>query len=157
MSLTLYYVYDSCSSCFPRGDSAYFGVILPVTLTLFVNIIIYMIIMVKLVTRETPGENKVNPDGRNIKNQMKNGFFISVLLGLTWIFPIFAVGDVKEVQFVFQLLFCVFSSLQGFFIFLFYVLVNKQVKTMIKDMVCKRWRPKKTNATEEFLLTWNNF
>ena len=49
----------------------------------------------------------------------------STLLGLTWLFGLLAVGSL---QYTFQLLFTIFNSLQGFFIFLFYTAFNKDVQ-----------------------------
>ena len=53
----------------------------------------------------------------------------SVLLGLTWVFGFLAVGELTTVM---QYLFCIFNSLQGFFIFIFYTLKNDEVR--------KEWR-----------------
>ena len=47
----------------------------------------------------------------------------SVLMGITWILGVFAIG---ELTFTFQLLFTIFNSLQGFFIFVFYCAMNKE-------------------------------
>ena len=52
-------------------------------------------------------------------------FVCTVLLGTAWVFGIFAVGDLRN---VFQWLFCVFNSLQGLFIFLFYTVRNPETK-----------------------------
>ena len=49
----------------------------------------------------------------------------SILMGLTWIIGLFAVADLK---FAVQVLFCVFNSLQGFFIFVFYCARNQDVR-----------------------------
>ena len=49
----------------------------------------------------------------------------SILMGLTWVIGLFAVADLK---FAVQVLFCVFNSLQGFFIFIFYCARNQDVR-----------------------------
>ena len=46
----------------------------------------------------------------------------ATLLGITWVFGYLAIGDARE---IFQWLFCVANSLQGLFIFIFYVLLNE--------------------------------
>lgn len=46
----------------------------------------------------------------------------SSLMGVTWVLGVFAIG---ELTFTFQLLFTIFNSLQGFFIFIFYCALNK--------------------------------
>lgn len=46
--------------------------------------------------------------------QIKGAFTVMVLLGVTWVFGAFAVGEAKL---VFQYVFCISNSLQGFLIF----------------------------------------
>jgi 7 transmembrane receptor (Secretin family). len=53
----------------------------------------------------------------------------STLLGLTWTFGVFAIGDVRD---VFQWLFCLFNSLQGFFIFLLFVVNNEEIQKVVR-------------------------
>ena len=50
---------------------------------------------------------------------------ILVLLGLTWIFGALAIGSARL---FFEYLFCIFNSLQGFFIFVFHCLRQKDVQ-----------------------------
>ena len=52
-------------------------------------------------------------------------FTCNVLLGTTWTFALLAVG---KATLIFQWLFCVFNSLQGFFIFYFYTVRNQDVR-----------------------------
>ena len=54
----------------------------------------------------------------------------SILLGLTWLFGFLAVGELTTLM---QYLFCIFNSLQGFFIFIFYTLTNDEVKKEWKN------------------------
>lgn len=49
-----------------------------------------------------------------------------IVLGLTWIFGLFAIGSMKI---LFQILFCIFASLTGFFIFILYILTSKTKRT----------------------------
>ncbi|XP_041363782.1 adhesion G-protein coupled receptor D1-like isoform X2 [Gigantopelta aegis] len=49
---------------------------------------------------------------------------LAPILGLTWVFGVFSVNQDLV---VFQYLFAIFNSLQGFFIFLFHCLLNKSV------------------------------
>ena len=47
------------------------------------------------------------------------------LFGLTWVLAIFAIDNGG---YFFQVIFCVLSSLQGFFIFAFFVILNKSAR-----------------------------
>ena len=55
-------------------------------------------------------------------SQTRITFMCSTLLGLSWLIAVLAVKDMST---VFQWLFCITTSLQGFFIFVFYILRNK--------------------------------
>ena len=56
--------------------------------------------------------------------QARIAFACATLLGITWVLGLLAIG---EITYTFQLLFTIFNSLQGFFIFVFYTLMNKDV------------------------------
>ena len=55
----------------------------------------------------------------------RQAFTITVLLGLTWIFGILAIDDAKL---VFQWLFCIFNTLQGFFVFFFNCILHTGIR-----------------------------
>ena len=55
-------------------------------------------------------------ESEDIFEQAQIAFGCSILLGLTWLFAILAVGKLTD---TFQWLFCIFNSFQGFFIFMF--------------------------------------
>ena len=52
---------------------------------------------------------------------------VMVLFGLTWVFAAFTV---RSASVVFQFLFAIFNSLQGFFIFLFFVVLAKEAREL---------------------------
>ncbi|XP_076077317.1 adhesion G protein-coupled receptor B1-like [Mytilus galloprovincialis] len=57
------------------------------------------------------------------------------LFGVTWVLGVFSVN---EETVLFQYLFAVFNSLQGFFIFLFHTVFNQQIREGIQTMRVKR-------------------
>ena len=61
---------------------------------------------------------------QSIIKEARRAFSCSVLLGTTYVFGVLAIKDVKL---LFQTVFCIFNSLQGFFIFVFYVAMNEDV------------------------------
>ena len=89
--------------------------------------------------------------------QARRGVAISVYLGLTWIAGFLAIGDVKL---VFQYLFFIFNSLQGFLIFLFYCVLSTEVREKYRSRFWKetvrrliaqpRWHP------NPWPLRWSN-
>ena len=64
------------------------------------------------------------PKSQYIKNCM-TALAIMCLLGLTWLFGALAISDARI---VFEYLFCIFNSLQGFFIFFFHCIRIKEVR-----------------------------
>ena len=54
------------------------------------------------------------------------------LLGLTWIFGFLSISDART---VFAYLFCVFNSLHGFVIFVFFVLRKKNARRLWSEFV----------------------
>ena len=109
-------------SCILSGV-AYFGTFVgPVVLTILINFISFVLIMHGLLksgqgitaSRKATGLQKI----RRIT-------CIFFTLGLTWVFGVLAVKSVKE---IFQYLFCILNSLQGFLIFLFYCALSPDVR-----------------------------
>ena len=60
-----------------------------------------------------------------VKTEARQAFSCSVLMGITWLFAVMAV---KDMRFLFQTLFCIFNSLQGFFIFILHCARNPVVQ-----------------------------
>ena len=85
-----------------------------------------------------------------IGTQARRAFTCSVLLGITWLFGIMAVGDLRI---FFQILFCVFNSLQGFFIIIFYVLRDPDVYK--ECMGCLGMRKEKDRSLSENSNLWH--
>ena len=79
--------------------------------------------MYKLSTRPTRSMDKSNKT--EAMQRLRRAFGIMILMGLTWIFGAIAVEDLRL---VFQYLFAVCNSLQGFAIFVFYCLSQKNVR-----------------------------
>lgn len=86
-------------------------------------------IVLILVVRGIKDGAKINKESKKEENekltQARITFACSVLLGSTWLFAVLAVGDLRD---FFQWLFCIFNSLQGLFIFIFYCFRNNEVK-----------------------------
>ena len=64
---------------------------------------------------------------------------VMFLFGLTWLF---AALTVSSASLVFQILFALFNSLQGFFIFLFFCVFSSDARESWKQMLyCDRYKP----------------
>ena len=104
-------------SCRLHGVPFIVAFLTPTILILVGNIVAFCFIIRSLLT----SGNKVTSDKKTTGcQQAKQGIAIMVLLGLTWLFGILAIGDAKM---AFQYLFCIFNSLQGLFVFVFFVVL----------------------------------
>ena len=68
-----------------------------------------------------------------------------VLLGLPWIVMVFTVVGVATnvyAAFAIQLLFVLFNSFQGFFLFLFFVLISRDAREAWKELVLAHYQVK---------------
>lgn len=106
-----------CFSCIVSGWAAYGSLFIPVCLILVINFVI--LIRVFQALRSSANGKKVTKDQqRSPMSQLRIAITFSTILGLTWVFGAFAVGDGRL---AFQYLFCIFNSLQGFAIFYLHV------------------------------------
>ena len=110
----------------------YVSVLAPVAVILLVNLTVLLVVMVKL---HNHGKRKQIGPFSSLFADTRIAFTCNVLLGCTWVFALFAVG--KAIT-TFQWLFCIFNSLQGFFIFLLYVIRNPEVQNLTNRMLSSR-------------------
>ena len=136
--------------CMVHGYAFYIAVVVPVSTILIANTVALIIVMYNLYQHGQKKARKLSDGDENKKSmidtamvfsQTRIAFACNVLLGITWIFALLAVG---KATIFFQWLFCVFNSLQGFFIFVFYTVRNQDVKkAWIK---CRRRSKQKSSS-----------
>ena len=115
-------------SCFLYHPGAFWGTFLaPVLAVLIFNFIIFIWVIVVLIqhSRHIGVRNKKRVRNKIIIHMMISISGVMFLFGLTWLFAIltFSVNGLRE---TFQILFTVFNSFQGFFIFLFFCVFNHE-------------------------------
>ena len=108
--------------CMVYGNPFYISVIVPVTAIILANIVILITVTMRL--RKSRKHKPMSGAARLI-SEARIAFACNLLLGTTWVLAFFAV---EEVTMLFQWLFCISNSLQGFFIFLFYTVRNQGVR-----------------------------
>ncbi|XP_078620666.1 uncharacterized protein LOC144887358 isoform X2 [Branchiostoma floridae x Branchiostoma japonicum] len=119
--------YRSTSFCWLQGYQLYFGFLLPAGLVLLFNTIAYIMVISKLTCRGRTKGRVADPGKSATKQQLRIAIAVMVLVGLTWIFGFFMISDGRI---VFSYLFCIFNSLQGFFIFIFQCVRQKEVQNL---------------------------
>ena len=129
------------------GNTFYISVVAPVATIILANIIILILVTIRL---HRSSKHKPMSDAARIISEARIAFACNVLLGTTWVLAFFAV---EKVAMVFQWLFCITNSLQGFFIFIFYTVRNQDVrnawlKALGKDPSSKSSKPKTSENTD---------
>lgn len=125
--------------CYPSGYSLYFGVLLPIGTIVGANLVIFVLVNYNLLR----GTNAVCKAGdRNTKlSQLRLSIFLFFLLGLTWIFGLISTAF-SETSVVFSYLFCLTSTLQGFVMFLYFVILDPVARNLwiycLKRMFCSK-------------------
>ncbi|XP_054720828.1 uncharacterized protein LOC129230455 [Uloborus diversus] len=118
----------------------------PSCLILFVNLTVFLMVTRVLFTPRNVSAKKPPQCSKKEKflvttAQVKGAFTVMVLLGVSWVFGAFAVG---EARLVFQYIFCISNSLQGFLIFLVRCLQYPEAKSawyqLLKTGTFKKYR-----------------
>ncbi|KAH9512603.1 Adhesion G-protein coupled receptor G4 [Bulinus truncatus] len=126
--------YGRANYCWMSVHAFYYAFALPVGIIIVFNSIMFFIIIVSLITRPK-GLRSNQSNNKTRETNLKATFTIFVLLGLTWLFGYFAIEDARV---VFQYVFTILSSLQGFLIFILMVVRRKQVRELWKAACCDR-------------------
>ena len=136
-------------SCFIGDVRVFFGAFFgPIFSILLFNVVIFILVIGVLVKHN---RNKVG-ETADIKNQKKSNirlaislFGIMILFGLTWVLAAFTI---REASLAFQILFAVFNSLQGFFIFIFFCVLSSDVRWLwLKMVTCGRYGKTSSHST----------
>ena len=113
----------------------YFADLLIIFFILAFNVVMFTLILHKL----TCGRNKnlgraSDRDKKQSITRAINAIAICAVLGLTWVFGFMTIIENRESSLVFQVLFCLFNSLQGLSIFVLFCLRSEEVRN-----VWKKW------------------
>ncbi|XP_013916490.1 PREDICTED: adhesion G-protein coupled receptor D1-like [Thamnophis sirtalis] len=109
-------------------SGAIWAFVAPALFIIVVNICI-LIAVTRVISRISAENYKVHGEANAFKLTAKAVAVLLPILGSSWIFGILAVN---ERALVFQYMFAIFNSLQGFFIFLFHCLLNSEVRAAFK-------------------------
>ncbi|RDD41429.1 Adhesion G protein-coupled receptor L3 [Trichoplax sp. H2] len=118
------------------------------------NIIIFGITLYILTHRMSDGVKKASESNRkSLRTDIRNAIALLPLLGLCWIVGLFVPipGD-----YVADYLFTISISMQGFVLFLFHCLLDKQVIAAIKRRNF-RWRPARAQSRSQVQLCLNSY
>ncbi|XP_066910546.1 adhesion G-protein coupled receptor G6-like [Clytia hemisphaerica] len=111
--------------CIMKGGIFIYSTIIPIACIILFNLIVFIMVMRKVHGHFKTRASFQQKEDKQIWKRAKAIMICMVLLGLTWIFGFMAVGDLHAPL---QWLFCITNTLQGVFVFVFYVLFNDEVR-----------------------------
>ncbi|XP_030850245.1 adhesion G-protein coupled receptor G6-like [Strongylocentrotus purpuratus] len=113
--------YANSDYCFLQKWPLVGGLLIPMAIILAHNVIIFALVrcLVRINRRQ------------EIMRRLKNGIGVLLLLGLTWLVGYYTVTE--QLNLAVHVIFILLNSLQGFFIFVFYVLRQPQSRARLRE------------------------
>ena len=111
----------------------------PIFIILLFNIIAYILIIRVLIRHTTKKieRMKISLTTTDAVKMVASFISIIMLFGLTWVLAIFTFITEPSVSYVIQFFFCFFNAFQGFFIFLFFIVLNSESRNAWKSFFCR--------------------
>lgn len=119
--------------CWLKIKPFYVAFLLPVGLIMVSNVIIFSLVIYSIWCGRQKGLRTNQSERKLAITRLRAAFCILFLLGLSWTFGFFAISDARI---VFKYLFSIFTTLQGFFIFVFHVLQEKTTRDLWYNYFC---------------------
>ncbi|XP_071804379.1 uncharacterized protein [Asterias amurensis] len=113
------------------GLAQYLGLLLPIGLVLIHNVVTFVLVVRSLINSDMRGNanKKKKTQMQKLSCRLQNAICMSVLLGLSWGFGFLSI---TFGSFIYQLIFCVANSFQGFLVFILFCVRSADVR--------KAWR-----------------
>lgn len=118
------YLESSLGVCYPSGLGLHLGVWLPLIIIISINFIIFLFIIYNVFHKKTEFKEKINYE---VLFQWRLAILLFSMLGLTWFFGFISL--IRGTK-IFIYLFCFTASLQGFIMFLFFIVFNKSTRLL---------------------------
>ncbi|XP_069175729.1 uncharacterized protein [Procambarus clarkii] len=123
--------YTNGKICWMSVDGFKYAFLPPLVATMTANLIIFSMIIHGAVCGRARVTSTM-PERTLFMNQFRMAVSVFFLLGFTWIFGLLAVSHART---VFSYLFCIFNTLQGFFLFVFHVFRERSARKYWKDFL----------------------
>eukprot|EP00057_Strongylocentrotus_purpuratus_P016904 XP_011671378.1 PREDICTED: uncharacterized protein LOC105441698 [Strongylocentrotus purpuratus] len=126
--------YSNSDYCFLQKWPLVGGLLIPMAFILALNLIIFALVMRRLMRIKSGGgkASELKSEARHeIMRRLTNGISVLLLLGLTWLVGYFTV--IEQLNLAVHVIFILLNSLQGFFIFVFYVLRQPQSRARLLE------------------------
>ncbi|XP_055586326.1 uncharacterized protein LOC129738997 isoform X2 [Uranotaenia lowii] len=122
---TLYHKKTSISDiCYPHEEALTVGLLVPITIVIIANMTSFVLITYNVFS--VP-QNLTRSSERDLTvSQLRLSLFLFFLLGLPWIFGMMMISG----QIVFAYLFCFTAPLQGFILFIYFILMEPTARKL---------------------------
>ncbi|XP_013111863.2 uncharacterized protein LOC106090275 [Stomoxys calcitrans] len=111
--------------CYPTGRSLYIGVVMPISLVILTNLGIFVVVIFNII--KSPAGSIRHTEKSFALSQIRLLVLLFFLLGFTWIFGLMtAMGA----GIAFSYLFCLTATLQGFILFIYFILMDPTTRRM---------------------------
>ncbi|XP_066961100.1 uncharacterized protein [Macrobrachium rosenbergii] len=117
--------------CWMSSECFIYAMLPPLALTMLVNIIMFVLIIRGAVWGRAR-MNSTLSERSLFMSQLSMAVCVFFLLGFTWIFGLLSIW---KGRLLFSYLFCIFNTLQGFFIFLFHLCRERTARRLWKDFL----------------------
>jgi hypothetical protein len=146
------YAPERRSFCYPVGLGFYLAVLCPVLMIVTANLLVFGMIL-HSVTRGSAIKSHRQLGRKLVMQRVTTSVLLFFLLGLSWVF-----GLVAHLSIVFAYFFCITATLQGFVLFIFFVLGKKQTRSYWVKTATEQNVTTSTTSTpaERGPLRWRN-
>ncbi|CAD6994585.1 unnamed protein product [Ceratitis capitata] len=117
---TEYEIQASSGICYPSGLGLALGVIVPITAIVIANLTIFIYVFYSI--SHTLNQAMHRNEKKMIVKQIRLSILLFFLLGISWIFGLFAY---MQAGVFFSYLFCLTATLQGFVLFIYFVILDE--------------------------------
>ncbi|KAM7361028.1 adhesion G-protein coupled receptor G2-like [Cochliomyia hominivorax] len=123
---------NNTAICYPTGNSLYYGVLLPMAVIMSTNLLIFVWIFYSL--HRSLGQFKQRSEKKRILLQVRTAVLLFFLMGISWIFGLLSYMDSDTP--VFSYIFCLTSTLQGFVLFIFSIVIERTTRILWVIFCC---------------------
>ncbi|XP_049641553.1 adhesion G-protein coupled receptor G7 [Suncus etruscus] len=115
-----------------KNSPLLWSLIIPVTIILINNVVIFIIITVKVLWKDS---HKLTSTKKvSSLKKILSTLSIGVIFGITWILSYFMLIDNENIRIIFSYLFCLFNTTQGVQIFILYTVRTKIFQSQVSKM-----------------------
>lgn len=133
--------------CYPTGYYLIYSLLLPIIVILIVNVTLFVSVMYS-ISRGPDGKMR-DVDLDLLGAQLRLSIFLFFLLGLSWLFGILTFTS----NILWSYLFCITSTLQGFVLFLYFVICDPNTRSLWITLMKPQFR---SSSSRESIVSFNN-